>query len=306
MIYDVIIIGGGPAGISAAIYSVSRGLKTILLEKSGVGGVIGTVSSVTHYSGIIEEETGETFSKRMEKQAIDSGVNILKEEVLSVYLEDPVKKIQTTNGIYETKTIIIAAGSTPRRLNIPGENALLGKGVCISTTKDAMKFSNRNIYVVGGSDGAIKEALYLSKFAKKLTIIHFEEKLSTINEFLNKVNNNDKIELKLNSRIIEIQGTDSIEGFNIQNQNTGHIETVKDKDCGIFIYAGSTPNTNLFHQLKCENDYIKTNDKMETNIPGVYAAGDIRVKQVRQVATAVSDGSIAAINCELYIKSLSN
>ncbi|MFV0516999.1 MAG: NAD(P)/FAD-dependent oxidoreductase [Aminipila sp.] len=306
MIYDVIIIGGGPAGISAAIYSVSRGLKTILLEKSGVGGVIGTVSSVTHYSGIIEEETGETFSKRMEKQAIDSGVNILKEEVLSVYLEDPVKKIQTTNGIYETKTIIIAAGSTPRRLNIPGENALLGKGVCISTTKDAMKFSNRNIYVVGGSDGAIKEALYLSKFAKKLTIIHFEEKLSAINEFLNKVNNNDKIELKLNSRIIEIQGTDSIEGFNIQNQNTGHIETVKDKNCGIFIYAGSTPNTNLFHQLKYENDYIKTNDKMETNIPGVYAAGDIRVKQVRQVATAVSDGSIAAINCELYIKSLSN
>ena len=290
MMYDVIIIGAGPAGISAGLYAVSRGKKTLVIEKHEVGGLIKTVSSVTHYSGLIEQETGATFAARLKKQAENAGVSIVQETVTEVSLTPSIKTITTEANTYEAPRVILACGSTPRRLGIPGELELSGKGICQNATKDAPLCAGKHVYVVGGADGAIKEALYLAGFAKQL---------GCIAEFKEKLKKAENIEVCLSSRLHAIHGTDQIETLEIKNEVDSSITTVKDPGCQVFIYAGSTPNTELFTELSLEDGYIPTNEKMETSIPGVYAAGDIRMKQVRQAATAVSDGAVAAINASM-------
>ena len=169
----------------------------------------------------------------------------------------------------------------------------------MNAARDGAAYTGKNIYVVGGADGAVKEALYLASFAKQLTIIHFEDQLGCIAEFRQKVAAAGNIKLRLASRLHAVYGQDKVERLEIASEHDGHIETVKGPGCGIFVYAGVVPNTELFTELTLENGYIPTNEKMETAIPGVYAAGDIRVKQVRQVATAVADGAIAAINAAM-------
>lgn len=297
--YDIIIIGAGPAGISAGIYAVSRGKKTLIIEKSQVGGIIGKVSTVTHYSAIIKNETGATFAERMKQQALDAGVEIVYETVIKTELVGEVKTIYTSNKEYQAQKIIIANGSTPRKLGILGEKELEGKGMGMNAAKDGMNYAGKNIYVVGGADGAVKEALYLSKFAKTLTIIHFEDQLGCIAEFKEKVKQSSNIQLRLSSRLHAVYGEEAVETLEIRNEKDGTIEKISDPGCGIFVYAGTVPNTTIYPALRLENGYIPVNEKMETEIPGVYAVGDIRVKQVRQVATAVADGAIAAINAAL-------
>lgn len=294
--YDVIIIGAGPAGISAGIYAVSRGKRALVLEKGQVGGIIGKVSTVTHYTALQTQETGETFAKRMKEQALNAGVEIAYANVTGVTLRGEVKTVSTDKGTYEARRIILANGGTPRKLGIPGEAELAGKGMGMNAARDAAAYTGKNVYVVGGADGAVKEALYLAGFAKHLTIIHFEDQLGCIAEFRQKVASAPNITLRLGSRLHAVYGTDQVERLEIASEHDGSIETVEDPGCGIFVYAGVVPNTQLYTELTLEDGYIPTNDKMETEIPGVYAAGDIRVKQVRQVATAVADGAIAAIN----------
>ncbi len=301
MVYDVIVIGAGPAGISAAVYAQSRGMKVVILEKKKVGGIIGNVSTVTHYAAIVEDETGKSFADRMEKQALDSGVEIKYEEVQQVSLNNEVKQIKTNEAMYQAKAVILANGSTPRKLNIPGEMELAGHGIGLNAAKDGARYEGKNIYVVGGADGAIKEALYLAQYAKKLTIIHFEEKLGAIREFMDKVEQAENIEVRLGTRLTAVQGKEHVEALELTHVATGEKEMITDDGCGIFIYAGTTPNTEIYTELALIDGYIPVNEKMETEIPGVYAAGDIRVKQVRQVATAVADGAIAAINASAYI-----
>ena len=297
--YDIIIIGAGPAGISAGIYAVSRGKRTLLLEKSQVGGIIGKVSTVTHYTAIERRETGATFASRMKEQALQAGVEIAYENVTGVTLTGEVKSVTTDKGQYEAKRIILANGGTPRKLGIPGESELAGKGMGMNAARDGASYAGKNVYVVGGADGAVKEALYLAGFAKHLTIIHFEGQLGCIAEFRQKVAAAGNISLRLNSRLHAVYGQDRVECLEIANELDGSVERVEDPGCGIFVYAGLTPNTELYSELKLQEGYIPTNEKMETTIPGVYAAGDIRVKLVRQVATAVSDGAIAAINAAM-------
>ena len=297
--YDIIIIGAGPAGISAGIYAVSRGKKTLVLEQAQVGGIIGKVSTVTHYTALEQRETGATFAARMKEQALRAGVEIVYETVTGVTLTGDVKTVRTDKNVYQSSKIILANGGTPRKLGIPGETELAGKGMGLNAARDGAAYTGKNIYVVGGADGAVKEALYLSSFAKQLTIIHFEDQLGCIPEFRQKVASAKNITLRLGSRLHAVYGQDQVERLEIASERDGHIETVEDPGCGIFIYAGVTPNTQLYSELELDNGYIPTNEKMETAIPGVYAAGDIRVKQVRQVATAVADGAIAAINAAL-------
>ena len=301
MVYDVIVIGAGPAGISAAVYAKSRGMKVVILEKKKVGGIIGNVSTVTHYAAIVEGETGKSFADRMEKQALDSGVEIKYEEVQKVSLNNQVKQITTNEATYQAKAVILANGSTPRKLNIPGEMELAGHGIGLNAAKDGARYEGKNIYVVGGADGAIKEALYLAQYAKKLTIIHFEEKLGAIREFMDKVEQAENIEVRLGTRLTAVQGKEHVEALELTHVATGEKEVIADDGCGVFIYAGTTPNTEIYTELALIEGYIPVNEKMETEIPGVYAAGDIRVKQVRQVATAVADGATAAINASAYI-----
>lgn len=297
--YDIIIIGAGPAGISAGIYAVSRGKKTLVLEQAQVGGIIGKVSTVTHYTALEQRETGATFAARMKEQALRAGVEIVYETVTGVTLTGDVKTVRTDKNVYQSSKIILANGGTPRKLGIPGETELAGRGMGLNAARDGAAYTGKNIYVVGGADGAVKEALYLSSFAKQLTIIHFEDQLGCIPEFRQKVASAKNITLRLGSRLHAVYGQDQVERLEIASERDGHIETVEDPGCGIFIYAGVTPNTQLYSELELDNGYISTNEKMETAIPGVYAAGDIRVKQVRQVATAVADGAIAAINAAL-------
>ena len=297
--YDIIIIGAGPAGISAGIYAVSRGKKTLVLEQAQVGGIIGKVSTVTHYTALEQRETGATFAARMKEQALRAGVEIVYETVTGVTLAGDVKTVRTDKNVYQSSKIILANGGTPRKLGIPGETELAGRGMGLNAARDGAAYTGKNIYVVGGADGAVKEALYLSSFAKQLTIIHFEDQLGCIPEFRQKVASAKNITLRLGSRLHAVYGQDQVERLEIASERDGHIETVEDPGCGIFIYAGVTPNTQLYSELALDNGYIPTNEKMETAIPGIYAAGDIRVKQVRQVATAVADGAIAAINAAL-------
>lgn len=297
--YDILIIGAGPAGISAGIYAVSRGKKTLVLEQAQVGGIIGKVSTVTHYTALMAQETGATFAARMKEQALNAGVEIAYETVTGVELEGEVKTIHTTQGIYQARRVILANGGTPRKLGIPGEVELAGKGMGLNAPRDGASYAGKNIYVVGGADGAVKEALYLASFARQLTIIHFEDQLGCIPEFRNKVDAAGNITVRLGSRLHGVYGKDQVERLEIASERDGTVETIEDPGCGIFVYAGVTPNTQLYTQLELQDGYIVTNEKMETSIPGVYAAGDIRVKQVRQVATAVADGAIAAINAAL-------
>ena len=297
--YDIIIIGAGPAGISAGIYAVSRGKRTLLVEKAQVGGIIGKVSTVTHYTAIERQETGATFAARMKEQALQAGVELLQATVTGVSLAGEVKSVTTDRGTYEAKRVILASGGTPRKLGIPGEQELAGKGMGMNAARDGAAYAGKNVYVVGGADGAVKEALYLARFAKHLTILHFEEQLGCIAEFRQKVAAAGNISLRLHSRLHAVYGQDQVERLEIADERDGGIETIQDPGCGIFVYAGLTPNTELYTELKLQEGYIPTNEKMETALPGVYAVGDIRVKLVRQVATAVADGAIAAINAAM-------
>lgn len=299
--YDVIIIGAGVAGLSAAIYTASRGMNTLILESDKPGGVLGKVSVVTHYAGIIDHETGKTIVQRIVDQVESTGLSICTEKVVKVDLQGNTKKVITETGVYESKTIILANGTTPRKLNIPGEEQLYKKGVSYNAVEDAEKFRGKEVFVVGGSDGAVKESLYLASIASKVTLIHFEDQLGAIREFTDRVEQNEKIMVKLHSRLKEIKGEQHIQSIVIQDEHTHAVEEVPAEGAGVFIYAGAEPNTQMYTDIEKENGFIITDEAMATNIPGVFAAGDIRKKMVRQAATAVADGAIAAISAKMYL-----
>lgn len=220
----------------------------------------------------------------------------MKTQIVGVDLTGEVKQITTEHGVYSGRKVILANGTSPRKLGIPGEKELAGKGMAMNAARDGASYQGKNVYVVGGADGAIKEALYLAQYAAKVTVIHFEEQLGCIAEFKEKVSKTPNISLHLNARLHSVYGVDQVESLEISGEKTGAIETIEDPGCGIFVYAGTVPNTELYTQLELQDGFIPTNGKMETVLPGVYAVGDIRVKQVRQVSTAVADGTIAAIN----------
>jgi len=302
MTYDLIIIGAGPSGISASIYAASRGLKVLVLEKEKVGGLIGKVSTVTHYPAILPDETGATFAERLKEQAVNAGIEIRYEEVTGTELEGTTKEVTTARQGYKASAVILANGSTPRKLEIPGETEFSGRGIGLNAAKDGPRYEGRNIYVVGGADGAVKEAIYLARFAEKLTVIHFEKDLGAISEFKQKLSGLPNVEVLLEKRLTAVTGIDHVEGLELADETSGEKQVIEDDGCGIFIYAGTVPNTGIYTQLELMGGYIPVNERMETRIGGVYAAGDIRVKQVRQAATAVSDGAVAGINATAYLK----
>lgn len=293
--YDTIVIGAGPAGIASAIYAKSRGKDVLVLEKNKVGGLVGKVSTVTHYPAIIDGETGETFAQRLKKQAEDAGIVIRLEDVKDVDLGPGTKTVKTDKGEYQAKTLVLANGGSPRMLGIPGENL---KGVRLNAPKDGPDYKDKEVFVIGGADGAVKEALYLSNMAKKVTIVCVEDELACIPEFKKKVEAKDNIEIMPHSSLTAVFGENGkAEEFEFTDNKTNEKMVVKDPDAGVFVYAGIVPNTELYKQIVLDSQgFIPVNEDMETEMPGVFAAGDIRSKKVRQVATAVSDGAIAGIN----------
>ena len=290
--YDIIIIGAGPAGISAAVYGKSRGKRVLVLEKRQVGGLIGTVSTVTHYTAVAQGESGNTFAERMKEQALKAGVEIRYETVIETKLTGEIKKVVTNKESYESKTLILANGGSGRMLDIPGESL---KGVRLNALKDGMDYKGKNVYVIGGADGAVKEALYLADIAAKVMIVCVEEELACIQEFRDKVVTHENIEIMPHSSLTAIYGSEAVEALEFTDNKTGKKQIVKDSECGVFVYAGIVPNTQMYTELKLDGGYIPVDRDMQTEIPGVFAAGDICVKKVRQVATAVADGAIAGI-----------
>lgn len=290
--YDMIIIGAGPAGISAAIYGKSRGKEVLVLEKKQVGGLIGPVSTVTHYTAIVREESGSTFAERMKEQALDAGVEIHYENVTETRLTGNIKKVVTDKNKYESRTLILANGGSARMLGIPGEGL---KGIGLNAAKDGLNYKGKNVYVIGGADGAVKESLYLAGTAAKVTIVCVEEELVCIQEFKDRIVTCDNMEIMPHSSLTAVYGDEAVEALEFTDNKTGEKQIVKDPECGVFVYAGVVPNTGMYTEMKLEGGYIPVDDSMQTEIPGVFAAGDIRVKKVRQVATAVADGAIAGI-----------
>lgn len=302
--YDLIIIGGGPAGISASIYGVSRGLKTLLLEKNKVGGMIGKISMVTHYTGINPDETGDSFAERIKNQAEAAGVEILFEEVIETSLKEDTKVVKTKENTYKSKTVIIASGTTPKKLGIPGEEDFFQKGMGQNAKRDFENYKDKIVAVIGGSDGACKEALFLSKVAKKVYLIHHGEKLGAIPEFTSQIENKDNMEVLLNSSLVEVKGEEKLNTLVVKNSKEDSTFEISEDGIGVFVHIGADPAIDFFNDLELDKGYVKVDEKCQTNLPGVYAVGDVRNTQVRQVSTAVADGTIAAINLTEYIKGL--
>lgn len=306
MIYDVVIIGAGPAGLAAGLYASRARLKTLIVEKEKAGGQIVTTAEVANYPGSIENATGPTLVNRMVEQAEEFGAEKVIDTIKEVELEGKIKVLKGEKGEYQAKTVIIATGANPRKIGCPGEEELTGRGVSYCATCDAAFFEDMEVYVVGGGDTAVEEGMYLTKFARKVTIIHRRDELRAAKSIQEKAFNNDKIEFMWDTVVEEIKGDGIVESMVVRNVKTGETtEIVADEEdgtFGIFPFIGFIPATDLFEgKVELEDGYIVTDEDMKTNIPGVFAAGDVRVKSLRQVVTATADGAIAAVQAEKYI-----
>lgn len=305
--YDVVIIGEGPAGLSAGLYASRSRLKTLIVEKEKAGGQIVTTDEVANYPGSIENATGPSLISRMVEQAKEFGAEIKLDTIKEVELEGKIKVLRGDKGEYKAKTVIIATGAQPRKIGCPGEAEFTGRGVSYCATCDAAFFEDMEVFVVGGGDAAVEEAMYLTKFARKVTLIHRRDQLRAAKSIQEKAFANEKMHFMWDSVVKEIKGDGIVESMLVENVKTGEVtEIVADEEdgtFGIFVFVGFMPNTKLFEGIiNMENGYIVTDQNMRTNIPGVFAAGDCRVKSLRQVVTATADGAIAATQAEKYIE----
>lgn len=304
--YDLIILGAGPAGLSAGLYAGRAKLNCLIIEKAVPGGQISSTSFVENYPGSMEDPTGMALAERMREQASEY-CKILSANVTKVELEGKVKKIHTKDGsIYEAKAVIIATGASHRNLDVKGEKEFASRGVSYCATCDGPFFTDLDIFVVGGGDSALEEALHLTKFAKSVTIIHRRDSFRASKIVVDKCENNEKIKFQYDSVIKEIKGDNQAKSITIENVKTGEEKEIKSDDnqpIGVFIFVGYIPQTEIFQdQIEMENGYIKTDEDMKTNLEGVFAVGDTRVKKVRQMVTATSDGCIAAVIANRYLE----
>ena len=306
--YDLIIIGGGPAGLTAGLYAGRSMLKTLIIEKDIAGGQISGTAFVENYPGSIEDPTGMALSERMEEQAKEYA-DIVFENVKEVELEGEVKKVVTDSDTYEAKTIIISTGARHRHLGVPGEEEFANRGVSYCATCDGPFYQGLDIYVIGGGDSALEEANFLTRYGESVTIVHRRDEFRASGVVVENVKKNPKIKFELNSVLKEIRGSKEVEELVLENVKTNEEKIIKgdnNSPIGVFIFVGNVASTEIFEgKLDMEKGYIITDEDMKTNIEGVFAVGDTRKKSVRQVVTAASDGCIAAVMANRYIESKS-
>ena len=307
-IYDLIVIGGGPAGLSAGIYAGRAMLDVLIIEKDRAGGQINLTSEVVNYPGILET-SGTRYGEELKKQALNFGVNFLKDEVVSMDFSKDIKTIVTKSGEYKALSVVIATGASPRKLGFPGEQEFTGRGVAYCATCDGEFFTGMNVFVIGAGFAAAEEAIFLTKYAKKVTVIAREPEFTCAKSIAEKVLNHPKIEVKFNTELLEAKGDVQLRTAKFRNNVTNEIFEYKadeGQSFGIFVFIGYEPQSKLFKEyINLDNyGFIPTDENMMTNVGGVFAAGDIRPKKLRQIVTAVADGANAAVNIEKYVHDL--
>ena len=305
IIYDAIIIGGGPAGLTAGIYLSRARMNTLLIEKALPGGQAILTEIIENYPGFPHGIAGPELMQKMEEQAVRFGLKIEYGEVEEVKIkEDKVKIVKINNKEYRTMTIILASGAEASKLGAPGEEKLRGRGVSYCATCDAPFFKDQKIVVVGGGDMAIEEALYLTKFVREVTIVHRRDRLRATKILQERVFANKKINFTWDSVAIKISGKEKVEGVLIQNKKTGEEKEIFCQ--GVFVFVGNVPNSKFLNKLikLDKKGYILTDDNMMTSQEGIYACGDVRKKILRQVVTACGEGATAAFAAQKYIEEL--
>ena len=300
--YEVIIIGGGPAGLTSALYASRARLSTLMIENALFGGQMTTTELIENYPGFPQGVTGEELSRLMEEQAKRFGAETVNQEIVEVKLDGDLKSVRTHESNYLCKALIICTGTEYRKLGVPGENEFAGRGISYCATCDGAFFKDSQIFIVGGGDSALTEALFLTKFVKELTVIHRRGELRATKIYQERAFANPKIKFLWNSVVQEIKGDQVVRYVLIKNVKTGEIEEFSTD--GIFLFVGLIPRTHFLKGLIHMNEegYIMTDENCETSIKGIYAAGDCRKKLLRQIATAVGEGATAAFAAEKYLE----
>ena len=298
--YDVIIIGSGPAGLTAAIYTTRANLKTLLIAGAEWGGQLQLTTLVENYPGFPDGIQGPDLMIAMRKQAERFGTEILDKDFTQADFSIKPFKVSTTDVTYEGKSIIIATGADTKWLEVPGEKEKIGRGVSSCAPCDAFFFKEKNVIVVGGGDSAMEEALVLTKFAKQVTIVHRREEFRASNIMLERAKRNPKIKFLLNSEVVEILGANKVKGVKIKNNKTG--KTSEMPIDGVFVAIGHIPNSAVFKGVATdEKGFIKVANHYKTNIDGVFVAGDVHDSHYKQAVTAAGFGCMAALEAERWL-----
>ena len=301
IVYDMIIVGGGPGGYTSALYAARAGFNVLVLEKFSAGGQMALTHQIDNYPGFEDGIDGFSLADKMKKQAERFGARSENAEVIKVNLTVNPKEIETAKGTFLSKTVVLASGANPRELGVDKETELIGRGVAYCASCDGMFYRGKTVVVVGGGNTAAADAILLSRIAKKVIIVHRRDALKATKIYHEPLMNAENVEFKWDSTVTELLYEDKITGVKIKNVKTGE-ESIIDCD-GVFVSVGRKPATDfLGSQLDLdENGYIIADETTKTSIPGVYAVGDIRTKQLRQVVTAVSDGAMAVHSAEEYL-----
>lgn len=301
--YDLVIIGAGPAGLTAGLYAARARMNVLLIEKAVPGGQIIVTDWIENYPGFPEGISGFDLAEKMKLQAEAFGLNMDTAEVHSLNLTPDVKEVVLQDKRIKARSLIIASGASPKKLGI-GEDQYMGKGISFCATCDAPFFREKTVVAVGGGDTAVQEAIYLTKFVKKVYLIHRRDELRATKILQERAFANDKIEILWDTVATGVDGFFGIEGVHVKNVKTGEEKTLKADGC--FIWVGTLPNTDFLKNAVDTDAYgfIRTDAKMQTSVPGIFAAGDVRDTPLRQVSTAVGDGAIAAVSAEHYLENV--
>lgn len=304
--HDVIIVGGGPAGLTAGLYAARSRMDILLLEKLTPGGQVLTTAMVENYPGFEEAISGADLVAKMEKQARRFGLQVKIKSVEKIAQEGNLKKVIADGEEYLSKAVIVATGVEPRSLGIPGEKELRGRGVSYCATCDGPFFQNKEVMVIGGGDSAVEEAIYLTRFAKRVRLIHRRDQLRAAKIVQERAFSNEKIEVVWNTVTTSINGEQFVQSVDVKNVKTGRKDNLETS--GVFLYVGVKPNSDLF-EFKIDTDqggFLRTDENMGTSVEGIYAVGDVRSKQLRQIVTATGEGATAAFAVEKYLEGLAS
>jgi len=301
---DIAIVGGGPSGLTAAIYGARARYRTVIFEKMAHGGLMTTTEWVENYPGFPEGISGFELAEKMEKQATQFGAEIEYSEITKIeVMENKLKRITAGDEVFFAKAVIFSTGTTLRKLDVPGEKEYSGRGVSYCATCDGAFFKDKIITVIGGGDSAVEEGTFLTKFGKKVYIVHRRSELRASKIVQERAFRNDKIEFIWDSVVEEIKGDRTVESVILKNLKTGELK--EHRTDGIFVFVGQIPNSQLLRELGAEldeNGFVKTDDSLSTSLPGIFAAGDVRSKFQLQIATAVGEGALAEKAAEKYIE----